>query len=177
MTTNLKPSERLLKVCDLLLAAGHQYRIQDNILVTGKQLALNTGFDKLRPLTILVMNNDDKWTIMWQVKIRRINEGDEFFNSKQTNFVMEQYREVIENNVKIKFGEGDPLKVVYENELNDDNPDQLCVELYATAQIIAEPEIAFGLIQQLFIFPQYEINLYQDQSKEFHLEIIVPEKG
>ncbi len=172
------PTKELLELHELLKAAGEHESLQDNVLVTGKQVCRGTGFDSIRGLTIMVVHGPTHWTVMWQVMIRRIDETNPLFAKKQTEFVMKELQKLVEVNEKILFDDGRiELPVTYENELNDDKDGDQQMELWATAQFNTSPELMFNFIKVLYDFPQYDINLYQDQCKQFHLEITAPQKG
>lgn len=176
MSENTTLSPQQIELQEKILAVENICVSQGNILVTGRQMALDSGLEKPRPFTILIMNDDDLWTVMWQVKIRKVSEDDEMFKEEQTTFVMEKYREAISGNVNIRFGEGAPIPISFENEQNYDDPDNKVIELWATTQLRTDCEIMFGLIEKLYTFPQYDIHLSKDEDGEFHLDIVVPVK-
>jgi hypothetical protein len=172
------PSAQLVELRDKLKVAGEHHSLQDNVLVTGKQLCLDHGRDKPLPLTILITGGDNHWTVMWQVKLRSVIPNDPLFATPQSMFVLEEYRKLVEKNEKITFGEGKELPITYEVELNDEDKDTCQVELWATTRLDTTVELMFGLIQILFSFPQYDVTLTKsDVTDEYSLEISVPEKG
>lgn len=170
-----QPTQQLLQLKEALAAAKHAAKLNGDILVTGKQHARDSGFEKAPMLVILVKNSETHWTVMWQTKIRRIIESDPFFTESQSLFVMEEYRKVLESNTKIIYDGVNELKVHYENELNDDKVlGDDCIELWASAQFNTDVENMLKFIEVLYGFSQYDILLKQNETKEFVLEINVP---
>lgn len=167
-----EPTPMLLELRDKLAAAGHQQVIQHNILTTGKQLCRGHGFEDntSRALAILIVHGENHWTVMWQVKYRRVNPNDPFYTERQSLFVLKEYRKLVEKNEKVMFGDSQ-LSVSYEVELNDDDVANNQIELWATAQLKTTVDIMQNFIEMLYAFPQYDINLTKNELDEFVLEI------